>query len=242
MGSFSFEQCLNVIEDIEEQTTADETFNKFKTFAYNLGAASVLLGQLGNPIIDGKDVGQFGRTDWPEEYFKLWQEKCLLFLDPVAQYSQKSSNIFAWEDAYENTNNVGKKVLDVAKDFGLVRGFAITIGSATHANGIVSIGYEKEKPSAADILAIELVATHTYHHMVDQLGLEERIETLKLTNRELEIISFVAAGKTNWEVSVILGVSEKTIENHLSNITRKLNANNRAHAVMIGIRSGQIFT
>ena len=52
-----------------------------------------------------------------------------------------------------------------------------------------------------------------------------------LTRRERDALGFVADGKTDWEISVILGVSEATVRFHVDNARRKLEATNRAHAV-----------
>ena len=47
-------------------------------------------------------------------------------------------------------------------------------------------------------------------------------EKIGLTAREQEIMRWVAEGKTNWEISVILHVSLNTIKFHLKNIYQKL--------------------
>lgn len=52
-----------------------------------------------------------------------------------------------------------------------------------------------------------------------------------LTKRELEILKLVKNGKTNPEISTILGVTFPTIKNHLQNIMIKMRVNNRAEAV-----------
>lgn len=52
-----------------------------------------------------------------------------------------------------------------------------------------------------------------------------------LTARERDAMGFVAEGKTDWEIGVILGVSEATARFHVDNARRKLGAVNRAHAV-----------
>ena len=58
-----------------------------------------------------------------------------------------------------------------------------------------------------------------------------------LTHREIQILSYIANGSTNKEVAHVLGISEQTIKNHVSAILRKLNANDRAHAVALAIRN-----
>ena len=68
------------------------------------------------------------------------------------------------------------------------------------------------------------------------------IETViaPLTRRETQILNYVAEGNTNKQIADILGISEQTIKSHVSAILRKLNANDRAHAVALAIRNGWI--
>lgn len=58
----------------------------------------------------------------------------------------------------------------------------------------------------------------------------------RLTPRESECLSWASQGKTAWEISVILAISQNTVTFHLVNAADKLNANNRTHAVAIAIR------
>lgn len=61
-----------------------------------------------------------------------------------------------------------------------------------------------------------------------------------LTPRETQILTYIASGNTNKQIAHVLGISEQTIKNHVSSILRKLNANDRAHAVALAIRQGFI--
>jgi len=61
-----------------------------------------------------------------------------------------------------------------------------------------------------------------------------------LTQREIQILSYIAEGNTNKQIAKCLNISEQTIKNHISSILRKLNANDRAHAVTMAIRNNWI--
>jgi two-component system response regulator DegU len=61
-----------------------------------------------------------------------------------------------------------------------------------------------------------------------------------LTKRETQILTYVAEGNSNKEIARILSISEQTIKNHVSAILRKLNANDRAHAVTLALHGGWI--
>lgn len=61
-----------------------------------------------------------------------------------------------------------------------------------------------------------------------------------LSDKELECLRWVSVGKTAWETAAILGRSQRTVEFHLFNATRKLSANNKIHAAIIAVRNGLI--
>ena len=68
-------------------------------------------------------------------------------------------------------------------------------------------------------------------------GLAKEKVVAPLTTREIQILSYIANGNTNKQVAHVLGISEQTVKNHISAIFRKLNANDRAHAVALAIRN-----
>lgn len=59
-----------------------------------------------------------------------------------------------------------------------------------------------------------------------------------LTDREMEILRMTARGMTNRELALELGVRERTIKSHLSNIFSKLAAGSRTEAVLVGLKFG----
>jgi len=61
-----------------------------------------------------------------------------------------------------------------------------------------------------------------------------------LTPRETEILNYIAQGYLNKQIALVLGISEQTIKNHVTSVLRKLNANARTEAVVVGIKQGLI--
>jgi DNA-binding CsgD family transcriptional regulator len=57
-----------------------------------------------------------------------------------------------------------------------------------------------------------------------------------LTGREREVLTWVAQGKSAWEIGEILGIVKRTVDEHAASAFRKLGAVNRAQAVAIAIR------
>jgi DNA-binding NarL/FixJ family response regulator len=86
------------------------------------------------------------------------------------------------------------------------------------------------------------VAWRVLRQFQDMASMGRTLEdiTTPLTPKEIQILTHIAEGNSNKRIANILGISEQTIKNHVSAILRKLNANDRAHAVFIAIRNGLI--
>ena len=61
-----------------------------------------------------------------------------------------------------------------------------------------------------------------------------------LTEREIDVLRLIAAGNGNKQIADELSISEATVKSRVTNILSKLGANDRAHAVTIGLKRGII--
>jgi two-component system response regulator DegU len=99
-----------------------------------------------------------------------------------------------------------------------------------------------EYPINESLMTRPRVAQRVLKQFEDISLMGRAIETViaPLTRRETQILDYVAKGNTNKQIADILGISEQTIKSHVSAVLRKLNANDRAHAVALAIRNGWI--
>ena len=63
---------------------------------------------------------------------------------------------------------------------------------------------------------------------------------IPLTNRELQVLRHVALGLSNREIGRSLGISIETVKEHVQNILRKVDANDRTQAAVWAVRRGLI--
>jgi DNA-binding NarL/FixJ family response regulator len=61
-----------------------------------------------------------------------------------------------------------------------------------------------------------------------------------LTSREIDVLRLIATGKANKEIAFQLSIAEETVKSHVTAILAKLGANDRTHAVTIGLKRGII--
>jgi DNA-binding NarL/FixJ family response regulator len=74
------------------------------------------------------------------------------------------------------------------------------------------------------------LATQVADHIADD----------SLTFREVEVLRLIAAGNANKLIADQLSIAEETVKGHVKNILSKLSANDRTHAVTIGLKRGII--
>ena len=61
-----------------------------------------------------------------------------------------------------------------------------------------------------------------------------------LSNREIEILDYIARGNSNKEIAKSLGISDQTVKNHITSILKKLSVNDRTAAVVHALKHGWI--
>lgn len=67
---------------------------------------------------------------------------------------------------------------------------------------------------------------------------EEELELL--TKREFQILKLVAQGLYNKEIADVLGVTEKTVKNHITSLFKKIDVNDRTQAAVYAIKNGYV--
>lgn len=60
---------------------------------------------------------------------------------------------------------------------------------------------------------------------------EENLANFKISKRELEILSLIAAGKSNQEIASVLFISVSTVKTHIANLFTKLDVKRRTQAI-----------
>ena len=88
----------------------------------------------------------------------------------------------------------------------------------------------------------QFVASVSIKHLSDNSSAvyDFPAKNLTLSKRETECLTWTAQGKTSYEISIILKLSEHTINNYISNACRRLDAANKSHAVAKAIQMEMI--
>jgi LuxR family transcriptional regulator, quorum-sensing system regulator BjaR1 len=179
---------------------------------------------------------------WPDGWSDRYFEKNYVHSDPVVQHVRRAENPFFWKDAQlQDDDRTALTVRNEAKEFGLVEGFAIPMRTSDGAEGIATFGainFQLNKNEQAALCRVAIYAFQTIQALARNGGISQPFEKAarQLSLRELDCLKWTAAGKTSYEISIITGLSQRTVEHYLANAAQKLSANNKAQAVAIAIR------
>lgn len=151
-----------------------------------------------------------------------------------------------WKTSWDrDTLGKGRHSMQLVKSYGYLDGWTTAVYhkrySTLSAFTFAGRKAEKDLRTAAILSCLSLHFAESLRGIYGSGFIERKaIKRSKVTQREVEVLKWLAQGKSTWEVSVILNRSESVIKYHVTNLMEKLYAQNRTHAVAIALRQGLI--
>ena len=121
-----------------------------------------------------------------------------------------------------------------------IHGLQVPVFGHAGLEGAVSFGGEKINGSARTRHTLALLGTVAFQAARQLVEDHEPTRAPRLSAREQEILRWVGAGRRLADIASTLGLSERTIENHLRRIRQRLRVTTTAQALQTAIRSGDI--
>ncbi len=146
-----------------------------------------------------------------------------------------------FNDAIRRYNDGVPGVVDLeCFEHGITDGWMYGIGNLDSASlALINLfGAHIENNARSRIIA-QVAIIHICECYKRVLRIKEKSH-YRLTPREIEVLHWLKEGKTSWEISKILQISERTAIFHINNVKTKLNAVNRTQAVAIALGKGLI--
>jgi len=193
--------------------------------------------------------------NYPQQWIDIYTEKNYIFLDPASQHCLSSRLPFFWKNIFLDKN---KKVRAFANDcakFGLKEGFSISVTGNCGDVSLLSFGgrrtFNEKEAESKKIIYLTHIILPTLHEKLTQIcpvgtlyptktQQGKNLPLQELTAREIECLLWSAEGKTALEISMIIQITESTVNFHLKNAVVKLDCNNKTHAVAKAILLGLI--
>ena len=182
-------------------------------------------------------------AELPPGYVETYLHHDWAAVDPVLLHSRTARQPFAW-DAIRGQSASGDRearFFDACESIGVRSGVTMPFHNPDGRTHVMSVSLRGgSRPDPLRIPYIYALAAQTWiRHNALAAGGPARTR-VRLTDRERECLLWAKEGKTNWEIGVILSLAERTVEFHVSNAMRKLNASNRVTAIVIALQEGLI--
>ncbi len=239
-----FDDTLSYINRIQNAPTAEQVCLELLAVTERFGLNALLAGTVPDPNTPlAQQKSHVLLCGWPKGWLERYVKRNYVDRDPVVSRMKRSPGTFKWDEANEMTESdpVGQEVIGDASCYNLRDGLAFPLCTLEGTPVMVSLGGPAFESSEQNLSVIALVSTYAVGRGMQLVAnCNASDEKPRLTERESECLRWAAVGKSEWEISQILGISEHTSEKHLLNAKAKLGAANRVHAVAEAIRRGYI--
>ena len=192
-----------------------------------------------------RDMGQrYIRIDnYPEAWTAEFIGGALYRDDPVHRASRRACGGFAWSELRSLTR-LGRKqmwILERSRRFGLGDGMTVPVNVPGEPGGSCSfaVGTGAELPRQR-LHCAELVGIQAFAAARRLLGLPFPNRRPHLNRRELQCLRLAAAGKTDREIGIILGISTETARHYVKRARAAYDVVTRTQLVVLGLRDDWI--
>jgi DNA-binding CsgD family transcriptional regulator len=236
----------DVVSKIVLARSADEVVRALGALSGELGYRAFRTEFLPSlPITLGNAHRLVSYTNQPEKWASELADvpREVKLNDPVWRHLERSTLPLIWgAKTYHDVQM--SELYERCAGHGLLSGACLSLRGAN--NQLLAIGFSSDQAqndfsvrpdligilylAGATMLEHSLVVSrsHPAHDLPEQL----------LTPREREVLQWIAAGKTRWEISQILKIGERTVKFHVTNLIDKLGALNKQHAVVRAMHLG----
>jgi DNA-binding CsgD family transcriptional regulator len=176
--------------------------------------------------------------EWVELYFR----KSFQLQDPILKAAEHEAGAFSWSSGYARQAQPSQEFIGLSRDFVGSNGIACAVsGRARSSTTLISMTLPGHERAEDYVDALEYLAPHL-HEIFNRQGSLNRNSLLapEISQREVEVLHWAKEGKSTWDISNILSISERTVKFHFGNIFRKLDVLNRSQAIAKAIHFGVI--
>lgn len=162
-------------------------------------------------------------------------------VDPLPTLSLSQSGAFAWPEACESVDidRRGRRYLEIAARYGQERGVGVACYGPHGRSGFLGAAWPFDSTPPIEV--------QQSVHMIGQTSFQRyckimpaQVEVTPLSNRELEVLSWMCEGKSNNVIAQILAISSSSVDAYARRIFSKLDVTDRTTACLRGYSMGLV--
>lgn len=210
-------------------------------FGFEFTSAGAWIGAGG---AGGARAYRFYFNNWPADWFELYAAKGFVEHDPMVLETRRRMTPLLWSEmAATRTFTVeGAAVVAAGVEYGWAEVMGVPIHGPASYQGLVTVATRSPVTlTAAERALLRVMALSVHDRAHEAVGLGQASQPqVHLSARETECMGWVAAGKTDAEVGIILGIAPATAHYHVESVKKKLGSHSRSEAVALLVLAGMI--
>lgn len=220
----------------------EELFDQFVTLMQSFGYDQVNFSITHDPDLEGRNIGFGLISTYPSDWQVYYQERGFARLDPVLHAARGGSPAFRWRDLERRYTLSARQVrfLRAAEAAGLYHGAGFPLAGPMQGGGVALACSTRQSAPLRNFDLINAFCQQlsaAYKRLCVRQSVEKSSLGI-LSDREAEILAWIAKGHSDTVIASRLDLSVNTIDYHVRNIFRKLEVNNRVAAVVTALTSG----
>ena len=191
----------------------------------------------------GRAVAAGGiNISFPEGWLRAYTATEAFARDGLVRQALATQATLYWAEAVPRLPRPNAMAL--CRDFRLCQGWVAGVGPRgpdTNSSLFCFAGQTGQRDRR-----VETVLGHLLPHLHEALqrvvrgGAVPERAGIALSAREKEVLDWLREGKSSWDIGMLLGIRERTVNFHIANLLRKLGAVNRTQAVAVALQRGLI--
>jgi len=236
-GAFDF------IDRLASLSTAEAVIAAFRAEAGRFGYSTFALGEL--PRHGSDALPAFFVSTWPSDWVEVYTGESIGPDDPTVAFARTGVLPETFSGLRRRRMACGGSVrtFDVAAAHGWPEGLAIPIHGPNGYRGIVTVAGETKELSRPDRAALHLMALYLHERLKGLLAPELAavpVDGPLLSRGEIECIHWLIAGKSDWEMSEILGIFEWNAHWRIEKAKAKFGVKTRAQLTALAVHHGYV--
>ena len=183
--------------------------------------------------------------NYPDRWADYYDANALGVSDPVHRASHVTSVGFSWSRLPQMIplTAMDLRMLELGRDQGIGEGFTVPANVPGEARGSCSFANEAGRPMPEDMLPLAQLAGAFAFEGARRLWTVRRLDddpAPVLTDRQRDCLLWAARGKSDWEISRILGVGQETVIRHLKQARERYGVSKRTSLAIRALFDGTL--
>ncbi len=225
------------IEASNRAQASEDLLGLFQSAVGEFGYENIIVAE-----VCGNDIMDLPILICPEGYPEYYFDSGFQEIDPVLPIAMTARLPYHWKDIARCIELSQRQTdfFNACNEVGVADGITVPIHGPRGNTTVISLSCRERNADTErftpyiNMLAVQFDAVR-WRRAHPEAGMEQPIV---LTARERECLRWCKAGKSAWDISQLLGISERTAQFHISNAMAKLGASSRIAAVVVAIQRG----